>query len=88
MKKRNSDFQTWLAQRMEELADTPKGQLIAKFDTLEEWFATPGYSGCMFIKASSEFQDAKYPIPDARLASVKLVNALKFLSIQVTRRDA
>jgi len=62
LKKRDVDFRTWLAQRMEELAQTPKGQLIAMFDALEEWFATPGYRGCMFIKASSEFQDSKHPI--------------------------
>ncbi|MCP4182978.1 MAG: hypothetical protein GY761_06630 [Hyphomicrobiales bacterium] len=45
---------------MEELADTPKGQLIAIFDALEEWFATPESHGYMFIKVPLEFQDAKY----------------------------
>ncbi|MCB1713836.1 MAG: hypothetical protein KDK04_19160 [Candidatus Competibacteraceae bacterium] len=47
---------------MEELADTPRQQLIAMFDALEEWFDEPGYKGCMFIKASSEYQDASHPI--------------------------
>ena len=32
------------------------------FDALEEWFDEPGYRGCMFIKASSEYQDADHVI--------------------------
>ncbi|MFP6757605.1 MAG: hypothetical protein VCC99_05215 [Alphaproteobacteria bacterium] len=36
--------------------------MIAMFDALDEWFNEPGYRGCMFIKASSEYQDASHPI--------------------------
>lgn len=59
---RDENFRNWLYRRMEELADSPREQLLAMFDALEEWFAEPGYKGCMFIKASSEFQDAGHPI--------------------------
>lgn len=59
---RDENFRNWLYRRMEELADTPRGQLIAMFDALEEWFAETGYKGCMFIKASSEYQDVGHPI--------------------------
>ena len=59
---RDEQFRNWLYRRMEELAVTPKEQLIAMFDALEEWFAEPGYKGCMFIKASSEYQEASHPI--------------------------
>lgn len=59
---RDEHFRDWLYQRMEELADTPRQQLIAMFDALEEWFKEPGYKGCMFIKASSEYQDRSDPI--------------------------
>lgn len=59
---RDEHFRNWLYRRMEELADTPRDQLIAMFDALEEWFGEAGYKGCMFIKASSEFQEASHPI--------------------------
>lgn len=59
---RDEHFRNWLYRRMEELADTPAQQLLAMFDALEEWFSEPGYKGCMFIKASSEFQEAGHPI--------------------------
>ena len=32
------------------------------FDALGEWFADDGFRGCMFIKASSEYQEAGHPI--------------------------
>lgn len=59
---RDENFRNWLYRRMEELAGTPRQQLLAMFDALEEWFNEPGYKGCMFIKASSEYQDASNPI--------------------------
>lgn len=59
---RDEQFRNWLYRRMEDLADTPQGQLIAMFEALEEWFDTPEYQGCLFIKASSEYQDARHPI--------------------------
>ena len=59
---RDQNFRNWLFRRMSELAESPKAQLIAMFDALEEWFTEPGYKGCMFIKASSEFQEASHPI--------------------------
>ena len=59
---RDEHFRNWLYRRMEELADTPRQQLIAMFDALGEWFDELGYKGCMFIKASSEYQDASHPI--------------------------
>ncbi len=59
---RDEQFRNWLYRRMEELANTPAQQLIAMFDALEEWFAEDGFKGCMFVKASSEFQDSNHPI--------------------------
>ncbi len=59
---RDEMFINWLCNRMVELADEPLGQLIAMFDALEEWFRTPEFRSCMFIKAASEFQDDSDPI--------------------------
>ncbi|MEX0305594.1 MAG: TetR/AcrR family transcriptional regulator [Leisingera sp.] len=59
---RDEDFRNWLYRRLEELADTPRGQLEALFDALEEWFEQLGFQGCMFIKASAEYQSDKDPI--------------------------
>ena len=59
---RDENFRNWLYRRMEELANSPREQLITIFDALEEWFDEPGYRVCMFIKASSQYQDSSHPI--------------------------
>lgn len=59
---RDEQFRNWLMRRVETLASDPKGQLIAIFDALAEWFHEPGFKSCMFIKASSEYQDRAHPI--------------------------
>lgn len=53
---RDENFRNWLFRRMEDGAQTPKDQLIAMFDALKEWFHEDHFQGCMFIKASAEFQ--------------------------------
>ena len=59
---RDERFRNWLFRRMEELAESPRQQMLAMFDALGEWFQRPEFRGCMFIKASAEFQDAGHPI--------------------------
>ena len=39
-----------------------KGQLLAMFDALGEWFREDNFKGCMFIKASAEFQEHDHAI--------------------------
>ena len=59
---RDEQFRNWLFRRMDATGDTPKDRLLAAFDALGEWFEEKGFRGCMFIKASSEYQDAGHPI--------------------------
>ena len=40
----------------------PKERLLALFDALDEWFTQEDFRSCMFIKASSEYQDHSHPI--------------------------
>lgn len=58
---RDEDFRNWLFRRMAE-AGSPRAELLAMFDALGEWFATPGFRSCMFIKAASEYPDPAHPI--------------------------
>lgn len=59
---RDENFRNWLYRRIDQISDTPVGKLLALFDTLEEWFTQPEFRGCMFIKASAEFQQPDHPI--------------------------
>lgn len=59
---RDELFRNTIVRRMEELSDTPKGQILALFDAMGEWFRSEEFRGCMFIKASSEFQNPSHAI--------------------------
>ena len=54
---RDENFRNWLFRRMDELGSTAQEKLLAMFDALDEWFGERGFRGCMFIKASAEYQD-------------------------------
>ncbi|WP_417684339.1 TetR/AcrR family transcriptional regulator [Roseibium sp.] len=59
---RDENFRNWIIRRVEERASSPRGRLLALFDVLAEWFEQPDFRGCMFIKASGEYQDPDHPI--------------------------
>lgn len=59
---RDEQLRNWLFRQMGELGAGPREQLLAMFDALGEWFAQPDFRGCMFIKASAEFQETGHPI--------------------------
>ncbi|MEQ8967770.1 MAG: TetR family transcriptional regulator [Azospirillaceae bacterium] len=58
---RDDDFRNWLFRRMAK-AGAPRDQLAAMFDALAEWFDSPTFRSCMFIKAASEYPDPGHPI--------------------------
>ncbi|RFB05066.1 TetR/AcrR family transcriptional regulator [Parvularcula marina] len=59
---RDENFRNWMIRGIEEEAETPEARLYAIFDVLGQWFAEPQFRSCMFIKASSEYQDRKHPV--------------------------
>lgn len=59
------EMQAW-KRGIEEIAgDDPRGQLIAFFDVLDEWFNDPSFHGCMYINVATEFVDKRSPIHQA-----------------------
>lgn len=70
---RDEQFRNWLVRRVEALETDPRARLKAIFIALNEWFHEPGYQGCMFVKASSEFQDRGHAIHIASAEHKRLV---------------
>ena len=46
-------------------ARSPMGRIKSVFDWHEKWLTSPGFNGCMFIKASEEFPEPDSPIKEA-----------------------
>lgn len=70
---RDEQFRNWLVRRVEAITPDSRERLGAIFDALGEWFLEPGYQGCMFVKASSEFQDRSNAIHIASAEHKRLV---------------
>ncbi len=67
LRRRDERWLAWFRARVEAHAGAggscgPGAHLLAVFGALEDWFAGPDFSGCMFIKAASEFPGLEHPI--------------------------
>ncbi|MES0879036.1 TetR/AcrR family transcriptional regulator [Roseibium sp. SCP14] len=58
---RDETFRNWFFRKLDDTALPPRQRLLAVFDVLREWFEETDFKGCMFIKASAEFQDPESP---------------------------
>jgi len=59
---RDDEFFSAFTRRVEETDPTPKGRLLVVFDALGDWINGRDFFSCMFIKATSEYQDPDHPI--------------------------
>jgi AcrR family transcriptional regulator len=85
---RDEQFRNWLTRRIEDLAQTPEQQLLALFDVLAEWFDREEFKGCMFIKASAEFQDDGHPLKAASAEHKRLLfTYFRNIAARTTARD-
>jgi AcrR family transcriptional regulator len=62
LEKRDLEFRASLMERVESSGPDPTQRLLAVFDWLEDWFASEGFKGCVFIRAVSEYPDPAHPI--------------------------
>ncbi|HSR72510.1 MAG TPA: TetR/AcrR family transcriptional regulator, partial [Kiloniellales bacterium] len=61
LRRRDARWRAWFQGAVERRAAEPRARLLAVFDALEEWLRSPRFSGCMFVKAASEFADPGHP---------------------------
>lgn len=52
----------WLAAEVTERGTTPRERLLAIFDVFGEWFTTPDFEGCSFIRVLLETSDTGGPV--------------------------
>jgi AcrR family transcriptional regulator len=60
MKHRAQQWIQWFEKAVTDRGNTPKERLLATFDVLREWYASPGFRGCPFINAVLELADASH----------------------------
>ncbi|HEX9790501.1 MAG TPA: TetR/AcrR family transcriptional regulator [Kiloniellales bacterium] len=62
---RAARWRAWLETAVASRAETPRERMLAVFDLFEEWFESPDFTGCLFIKAASEYGDRNDPVHQA-----------------------
>lgn len=61
LERRDQRWMHWFCSAVNQTA-TPALRLLALFDVLKDWFATPGFRGCAFINTSGETGDPQDPV--------------------------
>jgi AcrR family transcriptional regulator len=63
------EFETreWLGIMRTRGQGDPRQEILALFDLLEEWLASPDFRGCMFMKAASEYPSPNDPVHKAAM---------------------
>lgn len=64
MKHRAKEWLSWFETAVRDRGNTAKERLLATFDVLREWYASPDFRGCPFINAVLEIADASHPAHD------------------------
>ncbi len=80
MKYRAKQWIQWFEMAVSERGNTPKERLLATFDVLREWYASPGFRGCPFINAVLEIADASHK---AHQVSINLRESIRQIVMQL-----
>lgn len=73
LQKHDSVFRNNFVKDVEQLSNTPKGQLVAIFDAAENWFSAQNFFGCMFVNVVGEYSDTNSPMRDVSKSFKKMI---------------
>lgn len=82
MRNRYDRWLSWFKHAVAKRGTTPKEQLLAIFDVLEEWYLSPDFRGCPFLNAVFELADTEHP---AYQVSVFLREAIRIHIMQLAK---
>lgn len=63
----DKNWNPWLQDKVEQLADNPGDRLLAIFDVLHTWFQEPNFRGCAFVNTTVELADSNHPSYDVAI---------------------
>lgn len=66
----------WLLAEIQQLAPTPRGQLLAVFDAFDEWFHRADYETCALINSLLEVRDKADPVHQQAARQLELVRKI------------
>src|SRR5215472_7871714 len=88
LKREDSLFRQWLASAVEARSNCPKDRILGLFHALHDRFASNGYYGCAFIRASIEYPASNHPVHrEAREHKEMIRSYLRGLAAEVEGTD-
>lgn len=89
MKHRAKEWLYWFETAIQSRGNTAKEKLLATFDVLREWYASPDFRGCPFINAVLEIADVSHPAHDVSVGVRESIRIqIEQLAEQAGVRDA
>jgi AcrR family transcriptional regulator len=80
MRYRAAEWIRWFETAVSERGNTPKERLLATFDVLRDWYASPNFRGCPFINAVLEIADASHK---AHHVSINLRESIRQIIVRL-----
>jgi AcrR family transcriptional regulator len=88
LKREDSMFRQWLASAVEARSNHSKDRILGIFHALHDRFASDGYYGCAFIRASIEYPASNHPVHRAAQAHKDMIRSyLRGLAGEVEGAD-
>jgi AcrR family transcriptional regulator len=88
LKREDRLFRQWLVSAVEAQSNHSKDRILALFHALHDRFASEGYYGCAFIRASIEYPDAGHPVHRAAREHKEMIRTyLRGLAADVEGAD-
>src|SRR5262249_2431797 len=88
LKREDRMFRQWLVSAVEARSNRPEDRLLGLFHALYDRFASEGYYGCAFIRASIEYPAPGHPVHRAAREHKEMIRSyLRGLAAQVEGAD-
>ena len=88
LRREDKMFRQWLVSSIEARSSRPEDRILGLFDALHDRFASEGYYGCAFIRASIEYPSPHHPVHRAAREHKEMIRSyLRGLAAEVVGAD-
>src|SRR3954452_25194927 len=88
LRREDTMFRQWLVSAVESKSNQSKDRILGLFNALHDRFATEGYYGCAFIRASIEYPASGHPVHRAAREHKEMIRSyLRGLAAEVEGAD-
>src|SRR5262244_13279 len=88
LRREDKMFRQWLVSSIETRSNRPVDRILGLFDALHDRFASEGYYGCAFIRASIEYPSSDHPVHRAAREHKEMIRSyLRGLAAEVRGAD-